>query len=439
MKQFRTDAIIAWLLLVIFGGLVIHAPLTVWLTAHGAPDWVKAWKEVLLFIAAVLIIGDMVHRKALSLFQDKLLWVIFGYTVLHIVVALAGTGSLHSVVMGLLIDLRYVGYAAVIYLFLRQYPGYRDSFVRVGIVGAVVVVGFALLQTIMPRDGLKYLGYSDMTIKPYILLDENPEYVRMNSTLRGPNPLGAYAMIVLLGVVAYGMAGGRRLKESAKAWLQLFLAVGAGVALVVSYSRSAVLGLAAGLAVVLAVHGRGLTRRQYGGIVAALLGLALLVYSVRDTALYKNIVLHDNPTTGAAYTSDQGHADSLSIGIAKMLQQPFGAGVGSTGSASLVGDAPLIIENQYLMIAHEVGWLGLGLFVTIWAWVLWRLWREHEGWFARMTLASGIGLAVIAMTWPVLSDDPIAMIWWGMAAVVLGSPTIMKGKRHGTAPHKKAA
>lgn len=439
MKQFRLDALIAWLLLLIFGGLVIHAPLTVWLTAHGAPDSVKAWKEVLLVVAAVLLVWDIIRSKSYALLHDKLLWLIAGYLSLHLVTAMLSTGSLQSIITGLLIDLRYIGYAAVVLLFLRRYPSYRSSFVMVGIVGAVIVIGFAVLQTVMPRDILKYLGYSDATIKPYILLDENPEYVRINSTLRGPNPLGAYAMIVLIGVVAYTMAVGRSLKDPVKKWLYLFLAVGAAVALAVSYSRSAVLGLVAGVGVLLTVrYGRSLTRRQYTWITLIVVGFMLLMYSVRDTAFFKNIVLHDNPTTGAAYTSDQGHADSLSLGIAKMLQQPLGAGVGSTGSASLVGSAPLIIENQYLMIAHEVGWLGLGLFMTIWAWVLWRLY-QHDGWVARMTLASGVGLAVIAMIWPVLTDDPVAMIWWGMAAVVLSAPTVTKRRLRGTTTNKKTA
>ena len=53
--------------------------------------------------------------------------------------------------------------------------------------GAVVVLGFAVLQaTVLPRDVLAGIGYSRSTISPYLLVDDNPALVRINSTLRGP-------------------------------------------------------------------------------------------------------------------------------------------------------------------------------------------------------------------------------------------------------------
>lgn len=445
MKQRSAQAIIAWLLLIILGGLVIHTPVSVWLVSQGAPVWVKAWKEIVLLLAAFFLLREAVLQRARYLLQDRMLWLVAGYIGLHLLIACFSSGSLTSIAAGLMIDLRYVAYFAALYVFLRLYPGYRSSFIKVGVIGATIVTGFVLLQLVLPADSLKYLGYSDATIKPYILLDENPHYVRMNSTLRGPNPLGAYAMIVLLGVVAYGMAVGRTLKHSPQKWAHLLLAVGGAVALWVSYSRSALVGLVTGMmalgaAVIRAKHVT--IRPQYvAAVVAGIVTIGLVGYSLRTTTFYKNLVLHDNPTTGAEYTSDQGHADSLGVGITKMLQQPLGAGVGSTGSASLSTDKPLIIENQYLMVAHEAGWLGLGLFVALWATVLWRLWQRREDWLAQLALASGIGLAVIAMSWPVLVDDPVSMIWWALAAVAIagGVKTTTKGNKRGTTTHKKAA
>lgn len=441
MKHLSLPRIIAGLLLVIFGLLVLHAPLTVWLTAQGAPVWVKAWKEVLLGVAAVMLMIDLIRRHKADILNDRLLWLIGGYVLLHCVVAFFSQSSPYSLGAGLLIDLRYVVFFATVYVFLHAYPQYRRRFIVVGIAGAGIVVGVALLQLVLPHDALKYLGYSDATIKPYILLDENPHFIRMNSTLRGPNPLGAYAMMVLLGVVAYGLAVGIKLTDGRKRALHLFLAIGGAVALWISYSRSAALGFAIGLItmVVLRYRNHPVRWRQYitTGLVIGMLALA--GYSLRDTVFFKNIILHDNPTTGAAYTSDQGHSDSLKEGIAKMLQQPFGAGIGSTGSASIGSQSPLVIENQYLMVAHEVGWLGLAIFVWLWGLVLWRLWRVKQDWLATTVLASGVGLAAIACTWPVLVDDPVSMIWWGLAAVALTVQKESKGKKHGTTTHKKAA
>ena len=97
----------------------------------------------------------------------------------------------------------------------------------------------------------------------------------------------------------------------------------------------------------------------------------------------------------------------------------MGAGIGSTGSASLLGTEPVIIENQYLMIAHEVGWLGLALFAVLYTYILWRLWQYRRDWLALGLWASGIGLAIIGLLLPVWVDDTVSIVWWGLAAVSL--------------------
>ena len=88
-----------------------------------------------------------------------------------------------------------------------------------------------------------------------------------------------------------------------------------------------------------------------------------------------------------------------------------------------------------LDLPPQVGWLGLGLFVAIFAVVMVRLWRLRQDWKALAVFASGLGLAVIGLLLPVWVDDTVAMIWWGLAAVVLaeggvrGKSTNQKAKR----------
>ena len=95
--------------------------------------------------------------------------------------------------------------------------------------------------------------------------------------------------------------------------------------------------------------------------------------------------------------------------------------MGSTGSAAQFGDTPLIIENQYLMVAHEVGWLGLALFLGVCWLVLVELWRRRQNWRAAAVWASGLGAAAVGMLLPVWVDDTVAIIWWGLAAVCIAS------------------
>ncbi len=429
----------AWLLLVVLGMIVLHAPLTVFLGSQwpAIATGVKAWKEVLIVVAGLIVIADVTRRRKWGeLASDKLFWLIVGYVLLHMLAAIWSSTGLASIMAGLAIDLRYVAYFAIVYAYLMLYPAYRQSFIKVGIVGAIIVVGFACLQLLLPKDALTVLGYSDSTIAPYGTIDKNPDYIRVNSTMRGPNPLGAYAGIVLACVVAYAVANTHRLRAGRLRWI-----IGAGIvasviALWISYSRSALVAAIVAVGVVLAAqHMRRLTDKR--SLVALAVGTLLVValgVAVRNTSFVQNVILHDNPSTGAMVDSNEAHVDSLSDGTVRMLAQPFGAGIGSTGSASLFGDKPLIIENQYLLIAHEVGWLGITLFAMIYAILIHRLWQHRQEWLAVGLFASGIGLALIGILLPVWVDDTVSIIWWGLVAVVLA-----KGVKRGTKTNKKAA
>src|SRR5690606_9046343 len=101
-----------------------------------------------------------------------------------------------------------------------------------------------LLQMfLLPADFLKHLGYGPDTILSYQAVDNNPDFPRMHSTLRGAIPLGAYLIPVgLLLVVAWQKLKDRRI------WVTAVLAA-TGVLLFGTHSRSAWLGaaLAAGL------------------------------------------------------------------------------------------------------------------------------------------------------------------------------------------------
>jgi len=150
----------------------------------------------------------------------------------------------------------------------------------------------------------------------------------------------------------------------------------------------------------------------------ALVGTVVVLY---ETPFVSQVILHEDPNEGNAVNSNDGHAESLADGATRMLRQPLGGGVGSTGSPSLLGDEPLIIENQYFYVAHEVGWVGLGLFLYISCCVLAQAWRRRADWLSLAVFASGVGLMLIGIVLPVWADDAVSIIWWGLAAVALAS------------------
>jgi hypothetical protein len=304
---------------------------------------------------------------------------------------------------------------------LLLFADQRKNFLKVFMFGGVVVMVFALLQVfVLPADILSHIGYGHNTIEPYMTVDKNTDYIRINSTLRGPNPLGAYAVIVLAFIAA--AIAKRKVPPMKQSWVvACILVVGGLVALWVSYSRSALIAGVIAIAIAVTVS---LFRKKHAKIwiiVGSVLLLSVGGYLAfhQNSTFVSNVLLHENPNGGSAVTSNDGHVSSLQDGVARLVNQPLGAGVGSSGSASLMGNEPLIIENSYLFVAHESGWLGLILFVAIFVMVLVRLWRGRVSYVALGVFASGVGLAGMALLLPIWADDTIGIIWWGLAAVAL--------------------
>lgn len=421
MKRPTLLQIYAVVLCIIFGLIVIHAPLIVGIGTV-FPDYaiiVKAWKEILM--AAMLPVMVMLMwrtRRQQRWERQPLVWLIVGYVLLHLL-SLSQWHGVAASLAGLAIDLRYVAYFAMVYVLIRVAPSYRHPMLKIGLVGAVIVIGFAVLQLVLPPDFLKVLGYNKQTIAPYGTVDQNYSYIRRISTLRGPNPLGAYAASTAIILLAWLI--GHRVRD----WRLVLLGVLALVATYVSFSRSAYLGLAVGVAIVLMAY-FGKLRRFWVG--SAVLGMVALMSAIVITAIHpeflQNVAFHNNPHDTSAVNSDEGHASSLQTGMTRMVAQPFGAGIGSTGSASLFDEnSSLIIENQYLMVAHEVGWLGLGVFIVINAVILRKLWLLRRDPLALDVFGAGICLAIIGLFLPVWADDTISIVWWGLAAIVCASAT----------------
>lgn len=425
------DKVFVGILLVIFGGIVLHAPLSVGLgTLFPSADVIiKSWKEILMLLAGLIMLGLLYQKKRWDILKNPLVLIIAGYALLHLLLLPLFWQGITSSIAGLFIDLRYLLFFVLVYVALCLYPSLRRVFVKTFFAGAFVVGAFALLQVfVLPHDILKYIGYNQSTIVPYLTVDQNPQYIRINSTLRGPNPLGAYAGIVLALLFAAWLRV--RLAKPQRQMLALSVIIfGSFVALWASYSRSALIGTFAAIGIIaVTVAGKHISRKFWVvlGIIVIVAAGALFVG--RDSNFVSNVLLHNNATTGASVDSNEGHVESLKGGVLRMVHQPLGAGIGSTGSASLYGDHPLIVENQFLFIAHEVGWIGLVVFMYITFLVLRALWRRRADWLALGVFASGVGLVIVGILLPVWVDDTVAIIWWGLAAIALAGKESYGGK-----------
>lgn len=417
-------------LMIVFAGVVFHAPLSVWLGVS-LPEYdllIKAWKEVIL--ATLLPIGIFIAWKRGVLWEilrDKIVFGIGVYAALHILLVFVFQLPFLATISGLMIDLRYMLFFILVYTALKMAPQYKWQFVWVGVGAATVSLAFALLQVfVLPPDFLTVLGYSRDTIVSHLYVDNNPEYVRINGTLRGPNPLGAYTVVVLALLAAYLLKGRLQMQQYGQVALVALLSGGGVVALWASYSRSALVAAIASVAlVVIIVYARKIPFKIWGtaGVLALVL-VSGVVYAARDTYFVQHVIFHEDPDGTSVVSSNDEHFESLQVGTERMLAQPLGAGVGSTGSASIYTEQPLIIENQYLFIAHESGWPGVVIFLAIFGGILWRLWRAPRDWLTIGVFASGAGLAAIGLLQPVWVDDTVSLVWWGLAGIVLATANL---------------
>ena len=385
MKNLDTAKLTRGLAIVIAAVLLLlpfHAFLTVWLASiFGHYTLLRLWKEIVLLVvglvALVLLIRDRAMQRAL--YRQRLFWLIGLYVLLLIFLGLTSLAhyqvSGKALAYGLLDDSRYFLFFGLC-LGLAARDGWLHKHWTYLVLGpAAIVVLFGLLQAwVLPFNFLQHFGYGPSTIAPYQTVNSNMHYIRVQSTLRGANPLGAY-LILVLSVVAIQFIRSR--SNRAKLTYGLF-GIGTAIVLFFTYSRSAWLGAALGLAclIVAAIKSERLRRWLWlSGAVLAVI-TAGLTLALRHNNRFENIVFHTSPHT-IATTSDQGHESALKQGLHDLAHDPLGRGPGTAGAASVYNrEGPVrLAENYFIQIGQETGWLGLALFIIINLLVAVALWR----------------------------------------------------------------
>lgn len=424
----RISYVAAGCLVLILGLITLHTPVSmlVGMLVPSAAIIVKGWKEVVLIIAALCCVAAIVcdHAFLKKTMHDRLIWIAGAFVGLHLMLSAYHFHGWYTYFAGLANDLRYIVVLVVSLIIAQKVSWTRTRIVHVAAAGAILVGVFGLLQlTVLPHDILKYIGYDWQPgkVAPYLTVDSDTSFVRINSTLRGPNPLGFYAATILTVSSAWLIM---RRKEGLDR-KNIIVGILAGLmaaCLWFSYSRGALIAAIVGVVIVIVAAAWSRHKKVILSILGlTALALVLLMTTLRHNEFVATVVFHDSPSHGAQATSNEGHISSLESGMASMLRQPLGAGIGSTGSASYYADntSTLYIENQYLFIAHEAGWAGLILFLALFGVLTYRLWVLRKDYLALAMFASGLGLAITSLVLPVWSDDTIAYIWWGLAGVAV--------------------
>lgn len=406
--------------------LPFHALCTTWAGSNfGHIDSFRVWKELLMvplgLYAAWIVITD---RKLAKQFGSSwLAWFIVVYTLLFLlfsVVALRdGRVTTEAVLFSLVTNLRFVWFFLIAWVISSKDDLVRRQWAKILLIPAAIVTSFGLLQRfVLPADFLIHFGYGPNTIPAIQTVDNKIEYQRIQSTLRGANPLGAYLVLIVTAVVT-------------KMRSQKYMPVLLGATMLVlffSYSRSAWIGLVVALGV---LGWQQLNRSKNRQILIVSLVLALLVglgsiWLFRDNDTLQNTIFHSDETSSSVQSSNAARTAYLQQGISEVKAEPFGRGPGTAGPASARNNNQArIAENYYIQIGQEVGAAGVILFVGIVVLVAKSLWRRRNHSLAQVLIASLAGICVINLLSHAWTDDSLSLLWWGLAGAAMTLPAIM--------------
>jgi len=409
--------------------LPFHAILTNWVGSNfGHLEAWRIWKEILLAAALPFVFWlVLIDKKLKKRLATSWITQLFGlYILLHITLG-AWAYAHHEVnktalAYAFIVNLRFIGFFILCAVIAAKSDFLGRNWQKILMAPAAIVVAFGLVQKfLLPYDFLRHFGYGKSTIPAYQTVDSNLDYRRIQSSLRGANPLGAYLVLI---IVALGTYFRKNLKFFG------FFLLGALIVLFYSYSRSAEIGVAVALGLLV---WWGIAKKISGRItivvVVAAVVLALgTIYAFRNSQPVQDTLFHTSNVSTAPRSSNADRLQSMKNGARDIIHQPLGRGPGTAGPASLRNNQPpRIAENYFLQIGQEVGVVGMTLFIVINLLVARELWIRRNDQLAKILLASLVGITFVNLLSHAWTDDTLSYLWWGLAGIAL--TPILTGKR----------
>lgn len=422
-----------WIFLGLLAYMPLHIFLSTWIgTSLGILEFAKIAKDIVLIIGFGLALLLSIRQPWFKgLLKDKLIWPVAAYALLTLVLAAIKPVDSDAEILGIVYNLRFLLFFLYGILIANLFSKSRvqDNAIKIilGVGTSVLFLGI-VQYTILPNDTLSHFGYSRLNgVLPAFFIDDKPDLERVMSTLRDPNSLGSYVIVIASLTLALFIK--RKIpKQTALGLLTLSI-----LCILFTFSRSAWVGLVASFVVVYWLNTQKFNKlSKY--ILPIGLGLVILLtslYAARNTYLIQNVVLHSDEST-TLEDPNQLRGRFWQESIDAIAQEPLGHGPGTAGLASIHNEnqGTILNENYYLQIAHEIGIVGLLLFVTILVLVgsgLYRLVGLNP--VATGLLASFIGLAITNFLVHIWSNEAVAYTWWGLAGLLLFNRNLRKTRR----------
>lgn len=364
----------------------LHGALSVWLIyglkvgdlASWLPSLVAAWKELIILLLCGL--------AALRLAQKPSRWtlphsLITGFILLGLAVtALQGHG-LPAFLWGGRTEFSFLLLLGAWGILIPDWnPKQIVRILRVSLAVGILVLLFGLFLGIVGHDWLVNLGFRDLwstfsvgEAPSYCQREGGDGFCRWQSAFVGPNRYAGY-LLTLLPLVAFMRVSKNADLERPKKLTLLALAL---ISLIFTNSMAAFLGLVGAIFVGLLASRWGARVQKKHLIVGGALVLGLGVAA----ALWLSQAELD--------ASSSEHITRSVEGLRLFFANPLGIGLGQSGPAAYKLGIDFVPENWFLQVGINVGWLGLALFLGLWASLLKRMsWKTLTGRAALLALVA---------------------------------------------------
>ncbi|MCX6810348.1 MAG: O-antigen ligase family protein [Candidatus Berkelbacteria bacterium] len=212
--------------------------------------------------------------------------------------------------------------------------------------------------------------------------------------LAGPNQLASYLIFPFFYLLHRYFAGKKSILMMTDSCLLILIALAIGL----TYSRSALIGLIISAIAMFAYVGRGQRDKVIYAILFIVIAVTLAAtYALRNGELPRDIITHGGSMIGHQTAMAESFKTFFHGGLLKIL---FGFGVGSAGPVALKLGG-IISENYYLQICFELGIVGLIIYILFIAGLLNNMFRKSKTLFFAL-----IALLINAFFLHIFSDNP---------------------------------
>lgn len=376
MKGIQANKLDKWSELLVAALILLlpfHAFLKTWLTylltdstidsLSTGSFLISMWKELIIIVLGIFWVINLAIRKkmAFSWLEADIFLALF--LLINIVYVLA-TKDASAAVWGLKSNCAFI----VLYFLARsiRFRTLTQKNILDLLLGTTLIVNaVALLQYVVPPSFWLMFGYSPyvssyVDSKPlpiYHGIGENFDIIRLNSTLSGPNQLGAYLSIIALIFIATLYI--KKYYTSAQKYSVWLLILSSVTVLVFTFSRAALIGFMVGFLILSLIKVPIKHKALLSSIAGIMLILFLGIWSFVQPQSFDTYIVHGASTEERLVKWQEG----TNI----VLSNPLGLGLGQAGPVSrrLYGeDKGIISENWYLQIAEETGIISLLLILV---------------------------------------------------------------------------